>query len=325
MSTIEDALKKLNKNDSADVATKTDQQEHSDYLKHLEDEYNDDLNPAEFWNGSDGVREKLNDSNADDNRQQKNPVDAEGEVNAKLQTIDLCKLKRQNIITSSDDNHSLVEEFRVIKRPILNNAFGPASKDIDNSNIIMVTSALPGEGKTFTSLNLAMSIATEMDTTVLLIDADIPKPSIAKYLGLDPDLPGLIDLLVDDNIDMTDVLVKTNIDNLVLLPAGRGHQKATEILASSAMLSLIAEISQRYSDRVVILDSPPLLITSEAKVLADLVGQVVLVVESHSTSQESIKNAVDILEDNDIVNLVLNKSRTRNSNPYYGSYRRYYK
>lgn len=327
MSTIENAFNKLKKSGSAESSSVDEQKDKQDYRKRIEEEYSDELNPSEFWSEPGKASKKEGNSNSTNRQSQ---IAAENESNiitsAKPQKIDLRKLESKNIITSSREDNSLVEEFRVIKRPILNNAFGAASKEFDNSNIIMVTSALPGEGKTFTSINLAMSMATEMDTTVLLIDADIPKPSVSEYLGLDPDLPGLIDLLVDDSIKMTDVLVKTNVENLVILPAGRGHEKATEILASSAMLSLIDEISQRYNDRAVILDSPPLLITSEAKVLADIVGQVVLVVEAYSTSHESVKKAVDILDDNDIVNLVLNKSRTRNSNPYYGSsYRRQYK
>ncbi len=324
MSTIENAFNKLKKSDSAETLSVDEQKKQQDYRKRIEEEYSDELNPSEFWDETEISAEKK-DNSISGSRQSQAANEVESSTSATSQTIDLRKLESKNIITSSREDNSLVEEFRVIKRPILNNAFGVASKELDNPNIIMVTSALPGEGKTFTSINLAMSMATEMDTTVLLIDADIPKPSVSEYLGLDPDLPGLIDLLVDDNVTMSDVLVKTNVENLVILPAGRGHEKATEILASSAMLSLIAEISQRYNDRAVILDSPPLLITSEAKVLADIVGQVVLVVESHSTSHENVKKAVDILDDNDIVNLVLNKSRTRNANPYYGSYRRHYK
>ncbi len=325
MSTIENAFNKLKKSDSAESSNLDEQKKQQDYRKRIEEEYSDELNPSEFWDEPERNANKKDNSNLG-SRQSQADSDNKSSTSVSSQTIDLRKLESKNIITSSREDNSLVEEFRVIKRPILNNAFGAASKEVDNSNIIMVTSALPEEGKTFTSINLAMSMATEMDTTVLLIDADIPKPSVSEYLGLDPNLPGLIDLLVDDKIKMADVLVKTNVENLVILPAGSGHEKATEILASSAMLSLIGEISQRYNDRAVILDSPPLLITSEAKVLADIVGQVVLVVESYSTSHENVKKAVDLLDDNDIVNLVLNKSRTRNTNPYYGSsYRRHYK
>ena len=344
MSTIEDAMKKLNKDgqnedqnssvhsgDHESVSNENrgqiDNQELDQAvdLQRIASEYEDELNPEEFWHG--GVSQKPESKSAEDvtdNQASVSKMQKTSQADG-IHILDFDSLKQSHIITPELRDGGLVEEFRTIKRPLLNNAFGPVSKQVANSNIIMVTSALPGEGKTFTSLNLAMSMATEMDTTVLLIDADIPRPSVSEFLGLSPNLPGLIDVLLDDTIDMADVLVKTNIENLVILPAGRGHANATEIMASGAMSELMNEISKRYSDRVTILDSPPLLITSEAKVLAEKAGQVVMVVESNLTSHEQVAEAVEMLDDNDIVNLVLNKSREKSSQPYYGAYSRYKK
>ncbi|THB69410.1 MAG: tyrosine-protein kinase family protein [Gammaproteobacteria bacterium] len=336
MSTIEDAIKKHNKGnlEVGDEKVNSDELDQAAELQRIASEYEDELNPEEFWHGgsvqatktdtSPGKIEQNNEKEASESESASSVGGAtDKNIGPGLHKIDFRHLQRNHIITPDDNESCLIEEFRAIKRPLLNNAFGQVSQEVKNSNIIMVTSAMPGEGKTFTSLNLAMSMATEMDTTVLLVDADIPRPSISEFLGLDQNLPGLIDILLDDQVDMSNVLVKTNIDNLVVLPAGRGHSNATEIMASSSMSTLMTEISQRYNDRVIILDSPPLLITSEAKVLAEKVGQVVMVVESDLTSQEHVKQAVEMLDDNDIVNLVLNKSRSKSSQPYYGSYSRY--
>ncbi len=355
MSTIEDAMNKLKKSNKANNpkesanSAREDNKQISDQeldqaadLQRIASEYEDELNPEEFWHGgmsqsadadADEISQKQSfskESQKVERVQNESCMESGKEsylsrVESGIHNIDLNALKKQHIIVPNQRDGALIEEFRAIKRPLLNNAFGEVSKQVPNSNIIMVTSALPGEGKTFTSLNLAMSMATEMDTTVLLIDADIPRPSISEFLGLNPNLPGLIDILLDDQIDLSDVLIKTNIDNLVILPAGRGHANATEIMASTAMSELMNEISQRYSDRVTILDSPPLLITSEAKVLAEKVGQVVMVVESNQASHEQVTQAVEMLDDNDIVNLVLNKSRAKSLQPYYGSYSRYKK
>ncbi len=348
MSTIEEAMNKykktgfenideqsgdleIAKKDKEENVTDQDLDQAAD-LQRIASEYEDELNPQEFWHGN----ANQDTSTVEESKSKNEPVGVKvsqtnesglSEVMASdgIFELNFKVLKEKNIIVPGENNDCLVEEFRGIKRPILNNAFGPVSQEVNNSNIVMVSSALPGEGKTFTSLNLAMSMATEMDTTVLLIDADIPRPSVSELIGLDPNLPGLIDMLLDDKVQMSDVLVKTNIENLAILPAGRGHANATEIMASTAMSSLMTEVSKRYSDRVVILDSPPLLITSEAKVLAEKVGQVVMVVESNLTSHEQVKQAMEMLDDNDIVNLVLNKSRYKTTQPYYGSYSRYKK
>jgi exopolysaccharide/PEP-CTERM locus tyrosine autokinase len=225
---------------------------------------------------------------------------------ARQVTINLDYLHRTGMITPDAGRTPLAEEFRIIKRPLIRNAF---QKDASpHSNLIMVTSALPSEGKTFCAINLALSIAKEMDHTVLLVDADVARPSVPRYLGLNAK-EGLMDVLLDDQLDLADVMLKTNIDTLRILPAGRPHKNATELLASLTMSTLLDEISRRYSDRIVIFDSPPLLITSEARVLASRMGQIVMVVEAETTTRHAVKDALRHLGHADNVSLVYNKSR----------------
>ncbi|MDX1251057.1 MAG: tyrosine-protein kinase family protein [Gammaproteobacteria bacterium] len=234
-------------------------------------------------------------------------------------TLDLLRLRAAGMITSDTARTQIAEEFRMIKRPLLKNAFGQGAVLVKDGNLIMVTSAFPSEGKTFNAINLAMSIATELDNTVLLIDADVARPSVTSYLGIESG-PGLVDYLLGDYPDLSQLMIKTDIPKLTLLPAGRRHHHSTELLASENMRTLMAELSQRYPDRVVIFDSPPLLATTEASVLAGLVGQIVVVVESEKTTQDALKEALSLLDANKSINLILNKSRQSFGSDYYGSY-----
>jgi exopolysaccharide/PEP-CTERM locus tyrosine autokinase len=214
----------------------------------------------------------------------------------------------------------LAEEYRLIKRPLLMNAFGKGASVVEHPNLIMITSALPGEGKTFSSINLAMSIAAELDHTVVLVDADVARPAVARVLGIEPE-PGLIDVLVDEKLDLSDVLIKTDVEKLSVIPSGHHHPQSTELLASEHMRRITTELSQRYSDRIVIFDSPPLLVTSEASVLANLMGQVVLVVESEHTPQSAVKDALGLLHGPEILGFILNKSiRGTFGGDYYYTY-----
>jgi len=233
--------------------------------------------------------------------------------------LDLAQLERMGFLTPESGRGQLNEEIRHVKRPLLINAFR-SGEAYQASNLIMVTSARPGEGKTFSSINLAMSIAKERDKTVLLVDADVARPSVSRTLGLQPKLPGLVDYLVDDSLALSDILLKTNVANLRVLPAGSSHIHSTELLASDAMRQLVTEMSQRYSDRVVIIDSPPLLATSEAAVLASLVGQIVMIVESEKTSRQEVNDALGLLDQSKMIGLVLNKSRPVFTSDYYGYY-----
>ena len=206
-----------------------------------------------------------------------------------------------------------------MKRPIIRNALGRAGVRVKNGNLVMVTSALPGEGKTFTSLNLALSMAMEVDSTVLLVDGDVAHPAIPALLGT-PHGPGLLDLLTNDRVDFADALVRTNVDKLTVLPAGSRHRRSTELLASEQMASLLRELASRYEDRIVIFDSPPLLATTEARVLATHMGQVVMVVAADATSHHAVTQALATIESCEVVLMALNKARRTDVGTYYGYY-----
>jgi protein-tyrosine kinase len=238
---------------------------------------------------------------------------------AKRIEIDLESLHAKGIVTLNHTKSQVAEQFRLIKRPLLSNAFNPDS-GIKNGNLLMVTSSLAGEGKSFCSINLAMSIAMEMDHRVLLVDADVARPSLPRTLGFSIEEPGLLDIILDPQREISDILMKTNVEKLTLIPAGARHAHATELLASQSMRNILEELAQRYHDRVVIFDSPPLLLTSEARVLASQMGQIVLVVEAERTTQQTVKEALQQIDSCDVINLIYNKARAYNSAGYYGYY-----
>jgi len=222
--------------------------------------------------------------------------------------LDLARMRELGMVTAAGGRTALVEDFRIIKRPLIKKAFAERAPGDLPGNLIMVTSSLPGEGKTYCAINLAMSIAMELDHTVLLVDADVARPSVLRTLGL-PAQRGLMDILVDESLDLSDVMLRTNVPTLAILPAGTSTPRATELLASAAMTNLVMEIAHRYPDRIVIFDSPPLLLTSEARVLATHMGQIVVVVESETTTQHAVKESLSQLEGCANVNLIYNKTR----------------
>jgi protein-tyrosine kinase len=241
---------------------------------------------------------------------------------ARFVDINLARLHQMGMVTHDGGRTPAAEDFRIIKRPLLRSAagaIGGGSSGAKNSNLIVVTSALPGEGKTFCAINLAMSIAMEQDHTVLLVDADVARPSVLKVLGL-PSAPGLMDVLLGERGDLSEVILKTNIASLSILPAGRNNKHATELLASQTMSVLLDEIAGRYVDRIVIFDSPPLLLTTEAGVLASQMGQVVLVIESETTTQRAVKEALRRLDNCAHIDLICNKTRAFPGDDYYGHY-----
>ncbi|OYW39371.1 MAG: protein tyrosine kinase [Hydrogenophilales bacterium 12-61-10] len=235
----------------------------------------------------------------------------------------LARLHRMGVVSPDAEKSKIAEEFRIIKRPLIANAFGQGAARVKNGNLIMVTSSLPGEGKSFCAINLAISMAMEMDRTVLLIDADVAKPRVPEYLGIHAD-KGLLDVLQDKNLKLSDVMIKTDIAKLTILPAGRTYKRATELLASAAMTRLIEDIGNRYPDRIILFDSPPLLATSESSVLATHMGQIVMVVEAEKTSQDAVREALSHIQSCEVVGMLLNKTTpTPGADYYYGHYGSY--
>jgi protein-tyrosine kinase len=214
-----------------------------------------------------------------------------------IRLIDRAALDRAGLIDWEQARSRISEEFRLSQRQILRNAASPDSLGNGSGNLIMVTSARPGEGKSFISLNLAASIARQRDHDVLLVDIDYKPDSIGTHLGLSGQR-GLLDLVTDPTLDPDQLIVRTAIENFSILPIGLGR---------------------RYADRLVILDAPPCLATSEPGALAPVVGQVVLVVEAEKTQREEVESALDLIQTCPTITLLLNK--VQRSNRYgFGAY-----
>ena len=185
----------------------------------------------------------------------------------------------------------------------------------------MVTSARPGEGKTFISLNLALAFASERDVKALLVDVDTQHSTIQMILGIPAEL-GIVDVLAG-TCELSDALIQTNIANLMVLPSGRGGPHVPELFSSNQMAVLMAEMTRRFSDRYVIIDTPPCMASSDAAALAPLVGQIVFIVEANHTQQMEIESSLSMLSACPRISLLLNKSDTL-SGEHFGSYEHYY-
>ena len=235
--------------------------------------------------------------------------------------IDFARLAAGGFLTPDQPMTRQSEEYQHIKRRVLGNMTSGALNNNRPSNLILITSSVPGEGKTFTSINLAISLAMEVDHTILVVDTDIMKRDLSRAFGV-VDRKGLFDLLASPDLRLEDLLVRTNLRNLVILPVGTKRDGSTELLASMRMRELADEIARRYHDRVVLFDSPPVLATTTASALAPLVGQVVLVAEAGSTKHETIREALQRLDRVTITGVILNKGKqaAAASYDYYGSY-----
>lgn len=238
---------------------------------------------------------------------------------SKTVEIDLARLAALGYVTPDAPRTQLADEYRVIKRPLLTNASRKSSTSVERGNLIQITSAMPGEGKTFTSINLALSMAVEVDCTVLLVDADVARPAVLDRLGL-PSAKGLLDVLTDSRLDLSDVLLRTNVERLSILPAGTHHARATELLASDGMTRLVDELATCYPDRILVFDAPPLLPSTESRVLATHMGQIVVVVEADRTQQSTLTQALATIENCPVVMTLLNKVVGSEVGSYYGYY-----
>lgn len=230
----------------------------------------------------------------------------------------IARLRVTDVVVNEQLTPQIAEEFRRIKRPLLANAYGKGALQVDRGNLIMVTSSLPGEGKSRTSLNLAHSIAREPDHTVLLIDADAAKAQISRMYGLE-NKQGLTNIL-SERLNPEELIWATASTGVSVLPVGGRHSQSTELLNSQQMEQLVAWLAQRDPNRIIIFDAPPLLATNEPQVVARLVGQIVLVVEAGRTPQHAVKEALSGLDPTKAIGLVLNKSQYSVGGDYYGHY-----
>lgn len=235
--------------------------------------------------------------------------------------IDISRLEKKGHVSTTGERTQINEEYREIKRKLLSNAFGSLSKTLHNPNIIMVSSGRPSEGKTFTATNLALSIAAEQDKTVLLVDADVLRPNVLKTLGLER-RKGLMEYLTGDVNNIADVLYPTNIEKLKIIPAGKTHHLSTELLASQKMHETVDEFANRYPDRIVIFDTPPLIGITESAILTNFAGQAVVVVEEGRAKLSDIRLAVQRLNPDMAIGFVVNKSvhNDTDGSGYYGYY-----
>lgn len=231
--------------------------------------------------------------------------------------IDLSGLTEKGYLTPGEGRSQLAQEMRRIKRPLLLNIQKDQANPSGNppANLIMLTSSLPGEGKTFISINLAISLAAELDKRVLLVDADVSKGGITEQLGIQVER-GLSDLLYETNYIGEDAVLTSNIERLSILPAGGNTDQVDELYASDLMRTITRELALADPDRVIIFDAPPLLATTEAAVLARHMGQVVVIVEANKTPQDAVAHSVAQLEGCANVSMILNKTSQRDSGAY---------
>lgn len=235
------------------------------------------------------------------------------------------RLRKFGFITPKERRSRISEEFRLVKRRLMQRMSLSAKDKADKKNgdrqhVIVVTSARPSEGKSFVAMNLALSIIFDEGLNVLLVDGDVARPSMSKILGLRNDLPGLTDLLLDDESELPNVLLREHEHPLSYLAAGAMVASATDLFGGDAMHTLVTDMAERYSDRIIIFDAPPLLASTEPVALAEHAGQVVMVVDAERTSRSAVDSALDLLETDQNVNLVLNKTTVRNRTEQFGSY-----
>jgi protein-tyrosine kinase len=236
-------------------------------------------------------------------------------------SIDAVALERGGMVDWSRTRSRISEEFRLVQRQILRTAFGPGAEP-GYSNLLMVTSARPGEGKSFTSINLAGSIARQADHSVLLVDTDSKRDSFCYSLGL-AEARGLLDLVANPKLDPSPLIVKTPIERLSILPVGRERERSAELFSTKEMTRLIQSLGRRYADRLLILDAPPCLSTSDPAVLAPVVGQILFVVEADRTQRDEVEASLDLIQACPTIALVLNKQQI-SSRYTFGAYSSYY-
>ena len=244
--------------------------------------------------------------------------------------VDFKRLHRFGFITDKNRRSRISEEIRLIKRRLINRMDLQTNANNRRKNrnrtvrgrehVIVITSSKPSEGKSFIATNLALSIALDEKLNVLLIDADVTRPALSKIFGIPPRVSGLTDLLSGHIEKPSEVILRSNEHPLAIIPAGQDVISATNLFGSEFMEDFVTDIATRYTDRIIIFDAPPLLASTEALVLAQHAGQVVLVIDALKTSRKAIDSALDLLPTEENVNMILNKIEFTNANEQFGSY-----
>ena len=238
--------------------------------------------------------------------------------NNRILAIDSAAMRANGYLPENAMDRQFAEHYRQIKRPLVEKALSANSRgDELDTRIIMVTSALPGEGKTFTCINLAFSLARERDMSVLLVDADILKPHVSEIFGVKQDA-GLMDALVDEKLAIESLVMSTNVKGLSILPAGRLAEGAAELLVSNRMRQVLRRLLTENPRRILLLDSPPILATSEGRALTKVAGQLVLVVRAGQTLQAAVKGTLAHIDPSRMSGIILNDARLTLTETFYG-------
>ena len=227
--------------------------------------------------------------------------------------VDFSSLRAAGYLPEAGMERRFADHYRRIKRPLIEKALAGTS----DMRLILISSALPGDGKTFTSFNLALSMARERDISVLLVDADGARARVSEALGLRKE-PGLLDALADESLDVESLILGTDVRGLEILPAGRFIENSTELIASGRMSQIALRMTAHNPRRLVLFDSPPLLVSSEARVLTRIPGQIVLVVRAGVTPRRAIQDAVAQIDRQKLQGLVVNQARGVPGEGYYG-------
>jgi protein-tyrosine kinase len=239
---------------------------------------------------------------------------AESAPLAKRLPVDLNSLRVSGYLPDEEKERQFSDQYRRIKQPLIEKALASGEGE---SRIILVASAVPGDGKTFTSINLALSMALERDISVLLVDSDVAKQHISGIFGL-RDHKGLLDALVDENLEPESLVVPTNIRGLAILPAGKRADGTAELISSNRMRSIAMSLCAHNPRRILLLDSPPLLITNEGRSLVKIAGQVVLVVRTGVTPRHAVEAAIELFDPKQAGGVILNQVKVGLTEGYYG-------
>ena len=232
-------------------------------------------------------------------------------------SISRTALREAGVIPPADRERLIADQYRRIKRALIGNLTGKVEPPIQHPRLIMMTSALSGDGKTYTSVNLALSLAGEKDRSCLLVDGDVAKPHIGDLFAVQEE-PGLLDALQDDSVEIESLILPTDVPGLSILPAGKRSEQATELLASERMAQVLQRLETRDPRRIVLIDSPPILLSSEARVLLNIMGQVVFVVRAGVTPKAAVLEALNQIDEGRYVGLILNQSEAAQASAYYG-------
>ena len=230
--------------------------------------------------------------------------------------IDVNAVRAGGYVPEASKDRQFADEYRRIKRPLIEKAL--SGNDAGGEpRIIIVTSAVPGDGKTFTSINLAFSMALERDISILLVDSDVAKHHITDIFGL-RQRKGLLDALTDESLDPEALVVPTSSRGFSILPAGTHVDGTAELISSNRMRQIATSLCARNPRRILLLDSPPLLITNEGRALVKLAGQVVLVVRAGETPRHAVQAAIDMIDEKQAGGVILNQLKVGFTEGYYG-------